>query len=307
MLADRDNSLVRMSNDYGKTWTNVGHGLGVNASDIICVGTTWIVVGNNDAAVYAAISTNGTSFGARITVANISEGAETTAQIAHSGTLYYIAVAMPSTNSVWSSSTGASGTWAGLSLASGISGQAFALSAGNGRALVTIGNQFSAQRIVGSGNAVSVSISPALAAGWRHAYFKGKFYLFSNSGQYTTSTDLTTFSGTIGLPTQTNVAGNVWTIADGRLIYAGNGTSGFVSTTDGESWNYQSSNLGSWSNVASTAFAGDATGLVLSGSAATSVHRAESTFAAPNYVGRAVEAYSSGSQMVSPVLYYRVK
>lgn len=310
MLTDGDNSWVRMSNDRGKTWSNVAHGLGVPATDIIFADGRWVVVGNSVSYAFCNTSTNGTSFGAAVTLAGVlTSGVANTAQIAHSGALYYVAVAADTPLWLWSSPTAASGTWTNRSNSASTSSNMFGLGAGGGRAVVTIAAAPNVQTVVDGSAAVDRNTGFSFGvSGQRAAYQNGMFVFWTSNTTFGTSTDLTTFTPqTQSALSAVQVNPLQWFQANGRLSYAAaNSFLGLLSTADGINFDYQSTSVDLSANTLA-AIAGDAVSLVHAPTGSASVWQADSAFAAPNRVGRALQSYANSSQMVNPALYYKVK
>ena len=305
MLADGDTTNVRMSSDYGATWTNVAHGLGAfAATDVAYAGGTWLVVGNNGTTVVGNTSTNGTSFSGSFNIgSSVSLFSTATAQIAHSGTLFYVAVGgSDAANACWSSPTGLTGSWTNRTAAA--LGTSFALGAGGGKALVVISSSSGAHKCTDGASFTSTTLPFIAGTSARPAYIAGNFVVYQTSSAYALSSDLTTFTQ-YDMPAGTGI-GYQWAVVGSRLIYLAASLSGIAYTSDGVNWDYQSASISAGGAV-SDAFAADAQSMVYQASGVATAYRAASSVIASNYVGRSVLTYANSNIMNNPYLYYRVK
>ena len=304
MIADGDTVNVRMSADYGATWSNVAHNLGLAATDIAYAGGTWLVIGNSTTAVVGASSINGTSFSSNFTIGSGASLQASSAQAAHSGALFYVAVGgVDAANSTWSSATGLSGSWTNRTFSS-LGNSGFGLGAGGGKALISITGASPMYRCTDGGSFASTTApsSPAIAA--RPAYIAGAFIVFFSSSAYFYTTDSVAFAQ-YDLPIGCSI-GYQWALAGGRLVYLSAGNGGISYTTDGLTWDYQSTSI-SAGGAPSDGFAMDTQTMIYQPSGSATGYRAASSIASSNYVGRSVSTYASGNQQSNPFLYYRIK
>ena len=307
MIADGDTAYVRMSSDYGATWSNVAHGMATAATDVAYAGGTWLVVSNTTAQLYANDSTNGTSFIGAYTIGTSggSQFQADSAQIAHSGTLFYVAIGGSDTaNNAWSSPTAASGTWTNRSVSATFGTSGFGLGAGGGKALISITGTPTMHRCTDGGSFASTTApsSPATAA--RPAYIAGAFIVFFSSSSYFYTTDSVAFAQ-YSSPTGCAI-GYQWALTGGRLVYLATSNSGISYTADGLTWDYQSTSI-SAGGALSDGFAMDTQTMIYQPSGSATGYRAASSIASSNYVGRSMSTYASGNQQSNPFLYYRIK
>lgn len=317
MVTDGDTTNVRMSSDYGQTWSNVAHNLTVGAAavDVIYAAGTWLVVGNVGTSVVGSVSTNGTSFGAGFTIGSPANASGSTAQVAHSGSLFYVAIqSIDANNGIWSSPTGLSGSWTNRSGAAWNVSSGLGLGAGGGRAVAISGGSLNAFVAVDGSAGTAQGLPGAALSSVRPAYIGGLFILEQSALSYYTSSTALVGTWTVRQrPVGCATVNGPWAVANGQLIQTSDANGlGMVFTSDAINWSYQAASFAAATPTLTGAIAADTNTMIFALSGTTSGQRAASSFLASNYVGRSVTVdvqNASGGPVYAgrPTLYYRVK
>lgn len=238
IITINNNTNVRISTDYGVTWANTA---AVSVSTPTCIaynGTTWIIVGNTAGNTQIQTSTNPASSWTALQTITYSPGNATadTASVCWDSVNSKFIIVMAGTSATEASlysSTGASGSWTKVSLASALNGRT-SIAAYNGTVIAGgYGNGVTQKSTNGgtswtAGNSGGANHSNIVVA-------SGKFFRIASTTSLVYTTDNTTWTTSTTVPETGFAVGNWQTlVSDGTTLFFNANQAKYIGyTTDG--------------------------------------------------------------------------